>query len=114
MIIDLCEGYSVEGSICDSRDGKRYNIATFGTQVWMTENLDYYDPCVIKSESWCYEYNASNCVKYGRLYTWTADEDHGEFGSERNVRIWSYSETFGYGGGSLMKDEGLSVRCVKD
>ena len=188
--IDLCEGYSAEGFICDSRDGKHYNIATFGTQVWMTQNLDYYDPCVIKSETWCYDNNTSNCVKYGRLYSWTAamgldksyqtkyttlsgtqrgicpegfhipsdaetdalianfedpnsiaefaftfggkknftgfadldreayfwtaDEDHSEFGSERNVRIWSYSETFGFGGGSVFKDSGLSIRCVKD
>ena len=186
----LCTETPAEGTICDARDGKIYKVATFDTQTWMVENLNYNDPCVIKSETWCYDNNTSNCVKYGRLYSWTAamgldksyqtkytslsgtqrgicpegfhipsdaetdiliasleengnvaefafslggtkafsgfkdagqkaylwtaDEDHSEFGSERNVRIWSYSETFSYGGGSLMKDEGLSVRCVKD
>ena len=190
--VNLCEGYSAEGSICDARDGKIYKVATFDTQTWMVENLNYNDPCVIKSETWCYDNNASNCVKYGRLYSWTAamgldksyqtkyttlsgtqrgicpegfhipsdaetdvlakyletngndaelailysgrkyfmgfeylgkealfwtaDEDHSEYGSERNVLIWTYStEPFNYiSGGSVLKDEGLSVRCVKD
>lgn len=186
----LCTETPVEGTICDARDGKIYKVATFDTQTWMIENLDYYDPCVIKSETWCYDNNASNCAKHGRLYSWTAamgidskfqkqyttlsgtqrgicpegfhipsdaetnvlianfedpnsiaefaftfggkknfagfadldreayfwtaDEDHSEFGSERNALIWSYSETFGIGSGSIFKDSGLSIRCVKD
>ena len=188
----LCTETPAEGTICDARDGKIYKVATFDTQTWMVENLNYNDPCVIKSETWCYDNNTSNCVKYGRLYSWTAamgldksyqtkyttlsgtqrgicpegfhipskaetdvlakhletngndaelailysgrkyfmgfkylgkealfwtaDEDHSEYGSERNVLIWTYStEPFNYiSGGSVLKDEGLSVRCVKD
>ena len=192
MSAQLCTEAPAEGTICDARDGKIYKVATFDMQTWMTENLNYYNPCVIKSETWCYDNNNMNCVKYGRLYSWTAamgidskfqkeyanlsgvqrgicpegfhipsdaetnvlaeyleangndaelaflfsgrknfmgfeylgkealfwtsDEDHSEFGSERNVRIWTYStEPFNYiSGGSVLKDEGLSVRCVKD
>lgn len=188
ITVQLCTETPAEGTICDARDGKIYKVATFDTQTWMVENLNYNDPCVIKSETWCYDNNTSNCVKYGRLYSWTAamgldksyqtkyttlsgtqrgicpegfhipsdaetdtliayledheddfaymlsgektftgfadlgrkayfwtaDEDHSEFGSERNARIWTYSETFGVGGGSVFKDSGLSIRCVKD
>ena len=183
-----CPATLEEGTICDIRDGKIYKVATFGTQTWMIQNLNYY-ACSIKSESWCYYDNEANCEQYGRLYSWpgamglgmeyrnnyanlqgvqrgncpsgfhipsdaetdvliayleengvdefsfifggkksfagfadlgreayfwTADEDHSEFGSERNARIWSYSETFGFGGGSVFKDSGLSIRCVKN
>jgi hypothetical protein len=59
--------------------------------------------------------NFAGFAELGRkAYFWTADEDHSEFGGEENVRIWSYSETFSFGGGSIFKDSGLSVRCVKD
>jgi hypothetical protein len=47
-------------------------------------------------------------------YFWTADEDNSEFGGPGNAIIWTYTDTFGFGGGSVMKDSGLSVRCVKD
>ena len=47
-------------------------------------------------------------------YLWTADEDHSELGGPRNARSWSYWENFSFGGGSVFKDSGLSVRCVKD
>ena len=183
-----CPATLEEGTICDIRDGKIYKVATFGTQTWMIQNLNYY-ACSIKSESWCYDDNEANCEQYGRLYSWpgamglgmeyrnnyanlqgvqrgncpsgfhipsdaetdvliayleengvdefsfifggknsfagfadlgreayfwTADEDHSDFGGERNVRIWTYTETFGFGGGSVFKDSGLSIRCVKD
>ena len=178
-----------EGTICDVRDGKIYKVATFGSQTWMVQNLNYYD-CGIKGESWCYDENDANCEQYGRLYTWTAamgldksyqknyvnladgtvtrglcpagyhipsdaetdiliaylgdnvdefnfqyggrnsfagfddlgreaylwtaDEVHSELGGPRNARSWSYWENFSFGGGSVFKDSGLSVRCVKD
>ena len=211
-----CPATLEDGSICDNRDGKVYKITTVGTQVWMAENLNYFS-CSIKDDSWCYDDNAENCDKYGRLYSWTAamginksyqteyanltgvqrgncpegfhmpseaewsdfydfvanyaieqsndegavvrakdawpnesyypatddfgfamlpageksftgfkdlgekaffwtaDEDHRDVvGGPRNVGIWTVSSMFGFGGGSLMKDEGLSVRCIKD
>ena len=184
-----CPAVEIPGTIVDSRDCKHYKVATFDTQTWMIENLNY-SSCSTKGQSWCYDNNEANCNTYGRLYTWTAamgvdksyqtkytsltgtqrgicpegfhipsdaevdalianledpnsiaafaftlsgknsftgfadlgreayfwtaDEDHSEFGSERNARIWSHSETFGFGGGSVFKDSGLSIRCVKD
>ena len=184
-----CPTIEIPGTIMDSRDCKHYKVATFDTQTWMVENLNY-SSCSTKGQSWCYDNKDANCDTYGRLYTWTAamgvdskfqkqyttlsgaqrgfcpegfhipsdaetdiliayleennniaefnfqfggknnfagfadldrtayfwtaDEDHSEFGGKENVRIWSYSETFGFGGGSVFKDSGLSIRCVKD
>lgn len=184
-----CPAIEYENEVYDLRDCNHYKIQTFGTQTWMTENLNY-SSCSTKGQSWCYDNNEANCAPYGRLYSWTAamgidskfqkqyttlsgtqrgicpegfhipsdaetdiliayleennniaefnfqfggkknfagyadldreaylwtaDEDHSEFGGVENVRIWSYSETFSYGGGSIFKDSGLSIRCVKD
>ncbi|MDD5753009.1 MAG: FISUMP domain-containing protein [Candidatus Pacebacteria bacterium] len=50
----------------DSRNGKVYSTKMFGSQCWMTKNLNY-----DTGTSWCYDNNSANCVTYGRLYDWS-------------------------------------------
>ena len=76
---DNCE----YGTLTDDRDGQTYKTVKIGDQVWMAENLNYaYTGVPFKvgdftsdSTSWCYDNDAANCAKYGRLYTWAAAMD---------------------------------------
>lgn len=74
-------------------EGNVYNVRTFGTQVWMTENLKttkYNNGDLIGTTStptlnidsesapkyqWPYDGDESNVFVYGRLYTWYAVTD---------------------------------------
>lgn len=52
-------------SMIDSRDGQTYKTVTIGSQTWMAQNLNY-----DSFASSCCHGIASNCTKYGRLYSW--------------------------------------------
>lgn len=70
-------------TLTDYRDGQVYRTVTIGEQTWMAENLNYaytdvpYDfgKYTSDSTSWCHEDSVSHCVKYGRLYLWSAAMD---------------------------------------
>ena len=98
---DNCE----YGEIVDERDGQTYKTVKIGEQVWMTENLNYaytsipfkYKEDASDSTSWCYNNDATNCEKYGRLYTWATAMDSSATWSDNGKDCGynvSYSPTY--------------------
>ena len=67
VIPDPVPGSASADFFRDIRDGQVYKTVTIGDQVWMAKNLNYE-----MAGSYCYNNNASNCMRYGRLYTWDA------------------------------------------
>jgi len=54
-----------ESTFTDPRDGQVYTYKQIGSQIWMTQNLNYAAP-----GSWCHSNVSTNCEVYGRLYDW--------------------------------------------
>lgn len=63
--VPVWKGATTDTLFIDPRDQQQYSIKQFGTQIWMTQNLNYNRGITY---SWCYEYSAGNCSTYGRLY----------------------------------------------
>ena len=63
----LCFALPQTGTFRDARDGHTYRTVVIGSRTWMAENISYK-----VDNSACYDNNANNCSKYGRLYTFEA------------------------------------------
>ena len=68
LIISL-KSYPQTGTFIDIRDGKEYSYSKIGSQIWMTQNLDYY----AEGKSW--KYPEKDSLSCGRYYTWEVAQD---------------------------------------
>jgi uncharacterized protein (TIGR02145 family) len=61
-------GCSGHDALLHDVDGNAYVLRDMPDgQIWMTDNLRLGHP-----DSYCYDDSASECLRYGRLYTWAA------------------------------------------
>lgn len=58
---------AASNTLTDLRDGKIYKTTKIGTMIFTAENMN-----IELENSYCYENDSLNCVKYGRLYVWDA------------------------------------------
>ena len=58
---------AASNTLTDLRDGKTYKTTKIGTMIFTAENMN-----IELENSYCYENDSLNCVKYGRLYVWDA------------------------------------------
>lgn len=87
------------GEILDERDGQVYKTVQIGEQIWMADNLNYYDTLnlSVKAKSWCYNDSADYCKKFGRLYTWAAAVDSVKLYRDKSIDC-------GYGRACVLSD----------
>ena len=80
MATGACVGktWNASKQFCDARDGQIYGYTTIGTQVWMSQNLNFADSTILgatlptndaKVEKYCYNDSIANCNTFGGLYT---------------------------------------------
>ena len=76
---------TIEGEIFDAIMNRTGQMITIPKTSWMLENLryPYLQPTAeLDSSSWCFDNEAVNCEKYGRLYLWSAAMDSAALFSE--------------------------------
>lgn len=59
------------GIMTDPRDGKEYRTVNVDGDIWMAENLNFYDTLnypILKDYAFCYNYQEKYCDMMGRLY----------------------------------------------
>jgi uncharacterized protein (TIGR02145 family) len=137
-----CDVHVSYGEMTDERDAHVYRTMTIDgcttkknesgeyrvkvpRQTWMAENLNYaylQPTSTLDSSSWCYNNEPDSCVKYGRLYLWSAAMDSAALFSEdakgcgfyRNAESWQKCHVTGMGRGVCPEGWHLPTRQEYD
>lgn len=69
ILLFVLPTYAVKpsNSYKDPRDKQKYRTIKVGDRIWFADNLNYK-----MDGSFCYKEDESQCMAYGRLYTWDA------------------------------------------